>query len=134
MRTAVPPELSTAHAITSARLRVAAGRTQERTPTLETNSNLRTKSKKLRYRLSVIGSVAPPRNRLGARKAYAGTWPNENKFMLLVPAVLRKGGGYRRFAQEDVTCGLRASANRLTGAVTAMAQQECLAEARKPKP
>jgi hypothetical protein len=103
-------ELVTAHAITAARLRVAVGHTQERTPTLETNSNLRTKSKKLLIAFPLSDPSRHLGNRLGARKAYAGTWPNENKFMVLVSAAPRKGGEYMVFAQEDRTCGLRASA------------------------
>ena len=99
-------ELVTAHAVTSARLRVAVGHTQERTPTLETNSNLRTKSKKLRIAFPLSDPSRHLGNRLGARKAYAGTWPNENNFMVLVSDAPRKGDRYLGFAQEGLTCGL----------------------------
>lgn len=101
-------ELSMADAIPSARLRVAGERTQERTPTLETNSNrernLNSCLSGFRYRIRRAIS-----ERLGARKAYAGTRPNENNFMVLVSAAPRKGDGCLDFAQEDRTCGFRGS-------------------------
>ena len=77
-----------AHAITSAQLRVAAGRTRERPQllkqslTCELNLILRIG---FRYRICRAASEGL------ARKAYAGTGPNENNLIVLVRAAPRKG-------------------------------------------
>ena len=78
-----------AHAITSAQLRVAAGRTRERPQLLKQSLtcelNLNFAYSVFRYRICRAASEGL------ARKAYAGTGPNENNLIVLVRAAPRKG-------------------------------------------
>jgi hypothetical protein len=57
------------------------------------------------YRLSVVGSVAPPGTAWDA-EGLRGNVANENKIMVLVPAQVRKWQSGTGFAQEDMTVGL----------------------------
>src|SRR5208282_2795577 len=63
------------YALGYAQVRVAAGHTRKRTPTLEMNSDLRTVNLLFSIGFPFIGSVGAASDRL-ARKACAGTRPN----------------------------------------------------------
>jgi len=80
---------ASAHAFELVHLRFATGRTLERTPNFLKRTALAKRIFLFQYRVSVFGSVAPPRNGWRGRPARERGL-NENTLMVLVLARLRK--------------------------------------------